>query len=489
MAESRKQPNVLLICTDHWGGRFLGCDGHPVVMTPTIDQLARSGTRFDCAYSACPTCIPARRTLMTGMTARSHGDRTFNERLRMPDAPTMAQCFRDAGYQAYAVGKLHVYPQRNRIGFDDVILNEEGRHHLEGLADDWELYLQEQGYTGQEYASGLCNNDFVTRAWHLPEHCHPTNWAAREMNKVMHRRDRDKPAFWYLSFVGPHQPVWPLQTYVDMYNHASIDKPVFGDWSQNYEDLPYLPHNLNQRFAISHGNDLAVELARRHFYATITHIDHQIRTVIGYLREQGELENTIIAFTADHGEMLGDHGMWTKTVMYDGSNRIPLVISLPEGDDRLPRASVDSRIAEIGDIMPTLLELAGIDVPDTVECRSLLSDDKREYLYGDKSTRMIRTDAHKLIYYAAGNQFQLFDMQNDPRETNDLADDPSYADITANLTEALISELYGEDLQWVKDGKLVGLPLPESETVVDRGLAGQRGYRFVGLCSKTFDMK
>ena len=118
------KPNVLLICVDHWPGNLLGSSDHPEVMTPTLDQLAANGVKFTNAYSACPVCIPARRGLMTGTTPRTHGDRTFNETLPMDsNLTTLARAFTDGGYQTYAVGKLHVYPQRDRIGFDDVLLN------------------------------------------------------------------------------------------------------------------------------------------------------------------------------------------------------------------------------------------------------------------------------------------------------------------------------------------------------------------------------
>ena len=109
---------------------------------------------------------------MTGVTARTHGDRVFNQHLEMPNLPTMAQCFRNGGYQTYAVGKLHVYPQRNRIGFDDVILNEEGRHHLGMLGDDYEQYIADAGYAGQEFLGGQCSNDYNVCPWQLPDHCH-----------------------------------------------------------------------------------------------------------------------------------------------------------------------------------------------------------------------------------------------------------------------------------------------------------------------------
>lgn len=130
--KSKRQPNVLLICTDHWSGLLTRPAGHDVVITPTVEQFARNGVMFTNAYSTCPSCVPARRTLMTGMSPRSHGDRSYINENPMPETPTMAQCFRDAGYQAYAVGKLHVSPQRDRIGFDDVILEEQGRHQFDG---------------------------------------------------------------------------------------------------------------------------------------------------------------------------------------------------------------------------------------------------------------------------------------------------------------------------------------------------------------------
>lgn len=150
MNESSR-PNVLLICADHWPGSLLGCAGHPAVMTPTLDQIAANGIRFPNTYSECPVCVPARRTLMTSLKPHSHGMLSNND-MPMPDVPTMAQCFRDAGYQAYAVGKLHASPQRQRLGFDDVILDEEGRGH-EGIgADDYELYLADHGHAGERFA-------------------------------------------------------------------------------------------------------------------------------------------------------------------------------------------------------------------------------------------------------------------------------------------------------------------------------------------------
>lgn len=490
MPETPSRPHILLICTDHWGGPLLGAAGHPVVMTPTLDQLARCGVLYTQAYSSCPSCIPARRQLMTGMSPRVNGLRTYQEGVAFPDVPTLAQCCRDAGYQAYGVGKLHVYPQRNRIGFDDVLVDDQGRHQLrdvpDGDADDYELFLADQGYGGQEYASGMPHNDFLTRPWHLPEHCHPVNWAARELTRFIRRRDPRRPGFWYLSFSAPHPPLTPLPAYMDLYRDVPLIEPAHGEWSDDFGGWPHHLKRLSNpdSLAMARARPPAIELARRAYYATMTHIDHQIRLVLGYLRENGLLDNTAVVFTADHGHMAGEHGLWCMTPFYDMSARIPLIVMPPAGEERLVPGTRDDRLAEFGDLMPTLLELAGIPVPDPVDRLSLLGAERRAHLYGEHgegtaAMRMIRDPRYKLIYYPVGNRLQLFDMQADPRETRDLVLEGTHQDTAERLKRLLIEELYGDDLRWVEDDRLVGLPEPPYLPAPDRNLRGQRGLRFM----------
>jgi arylsulfatase len=478
-------PNVLLICTDHWPGSLTRMAGHPSVMTPTLAQLARSGTWFPNAYTPCPSCIPARRSLMTGLTPKSHGDRVFNERLEMPDVPTLAQCYTEAGYQARAVGKLHVYPQKSTIGFDHVIHQEEGRHQFDGAPDDWEKFLAAEGFPGLEFAGGQGSNDYHVRPWHLPDYCHPTEWATREMCRTIHERDPDRPAFWYLGYIAPHPPLWPLQTYLDLYRDVHIDPPVIGDWAGDVETLPYaLQVRSDQGGAITGALPHEIELARRAFYALCTHIDHQLRVVIGTLREEGILDDTVIAFTSDHGDMLGDHGFWAKTLMYEASANVPLLILPREGDERFGQGATDGRLAALQDIAPTLLDLAGLPVPDCMEGLSLAGGEKREFLYaehweGDIASRMVRDERYKLVYYPVGNVRQLFDLQEDRKETRDLSTSPEHSEIVNRLTKVLIGCLYGDDLNWVHDGDLEGLPDKPSPPSRSRGLGGQRGLRFL----------
>lgn len=480
MKTDKSKTNVLMICVDHWPGRLLGGEGHPHIHTPTLDQLCDNGVRFSNAYSCHPTCIPARRSLMTGTSARTHGDRIFNQTLRMPEhLPTMAETFRRAGYQTSAVGKLHVYPQRDRIGFEEALICEEGRHHLGMLKDDYEIFLADKGHAGAEMAHGMGVNQYSVRPWHLDGELHPTHWTTKNMCRAIQRRNPDKPGFWYCSYIAPHPPITPPRDYWDMYSDVEIDGPVIGDWALDPETLPYsLKNQMNRKRTPSEPDgDLR---ARRGFYAQCSYIDHQIRLLIGTLWEEGLLDNTLILFTCDHGDALGDHGLWGKREMLESSARIPMILVPPAGMSL--EGKVRDNLVCLRDVMPTVLDLCGIEVPETVEGRNMLGPESCEYLYGEHNedelaTRMIRKDRFKLIYYAAGNRSLLFDLEVDPRELRNLADDPDHAPVLEELKALLVKELYGGDLEWLRDGELVGLPYREYKWVPDRNLSAQRGWR------------
>jgi len=230
-------------------------------------------------------------------------------------------------------------------------------------------------------------------------------------------------------------------------------------------------------------------MGRKAFYALCTHIDHQIRTVIGTLREQELLDDTIVFFIADHGDCLGNHGLWGKNTFYEDSTNIPFII-IPTNDcDKLTPGSTDNRLVELKDVMPTLLEMAGIAIPDTVEGDSLLDNTfNREYVYGElwedkRATRMIRWKNYKLIYCPVNNCSQLFDLEKDPCETVDLAQNNQYGEIRKTMEAMLVSKLYGKDLNWCEEGKLIGMThglkqSSEDECVLkNRDLLLQRGLR------------
>lgn len=476
-AVATEKPNVLLICADHWAAEHLGVAGERSIQTPGLNEIALCGVRFTNAYSESPVCIPARRTLMTGLTPRSHGDRSFNDMLTMPDVTTLAQAFRDAGYQADAVGKLHVHPQRDRIGFDSVLLDDEGRPQW-GVQDDYDIYLGDAGYPGRQFDHGMSNNQYYWRPWQLPEETHATNWAARSMARVIKRRDPTRPAFWYLGFRAPHPPLVPPQSYVDLYRDIEIEKPYAGGWVQDRDSLPYPISALCCRMNLYSPEQFMG--AKRAFYALCTQVDHQIRYLIGTLRLEGLLDNTIICFTSDHGDMLGNHNMVAKRVFYESSTNVPMVLMGTKDGGRVPDGAVDDRLVGLQDVMPTLLDLCGIPIPDSVEGISMVGAERRDHFYGecgddDHATRMIRAGRHKLIYYPVGNHFQLFDLEEDPRELNDLAGDPAHRATLDDLSEKLKGELYGGDEEWVRDGAFVGHPDKPYYWAPHRSLNSQRG--------------
>ena len=476
------KPNVLFIMVDQWGSSLLREADNNSILTPTLDRLSRMGIRYSNAYSVCPTCIPARRSLMTGTSAKTHGDRNFNETLEMnKNLPTMVQVFSENGYQTFGVGKFHVYPQRDRIGFDEIILNEEQRHHLGMIKDDYEIYLSDLGFNGEELTHGMGNNMYETRPWHLPGKAHPTYWTTKQMCRTIKRRDKRKPSFWFCSYNAPHPPVTPISEYLKMYDDIDIDLPKIGEWAKDIKKMPYTLRKIIKRdFGMK--NDIEIKNSIKAFYAQCTYVDHQIRLLLGTLREEGVLDNTIIVFTSDHGDMLGNHKLWAKGLMYESANKIPLVIVPSKNDKACEMVKVDNRLAELRDLMPTLLDMCNINIPKTVEGNSLFAHDKRVYLYGEhyedeRASRMIRKDDYKLIYYPIGNIIQFFNVKEDEFENIDLSNDDYYRELINEYKLLLIENMYGSDERYIKNNKLVGLPDKKVEKVIDRGFLAQRGWR------------
>ena len=441
--------------------------------------MAKLGTRYNRAYAESPICIPSRRSMMTGLSPRGHGDRSFNPTLPLKNLPLLAQSFRSAGYQSVAIGKLHVYPPRDRIGFDDVLLAEEGRPKL-GAIDDYEMFLASQGHAGEQFMHGMNNNDYLNRPWHLDEASHVTNWITREAAKTIKRRDPTRPAFWHVSYTHPHPPLAPLQCYLDMYRDISIDSAVHADWEKS-KHIPALDA-VRSYWPVGENSDKHKQL-RQAFYALCTHIDHQLRIILGTLREEDLLDDTIILFSADHGDMLGDFGLWAKRLFYEGSSAVPMILIDRANSRRVKADHIDSRLVGLQDIMPTLLDLAGIDIPSSVEGLSMIQPKQRKYLFGEcredsGATRMVHDGRHKLIWYPAGNVFQLFDLDKDPREQVDCIDAAEYAGTQKILKEMMVSQLHGVDLAWQKDGQLIGFAPPQQTFKADRAMSGQRGLHF-----------
>lgn len=429
-----ERPNVILITTDQQRGDCLGVEGHPVVQTPNLDWLARSGVRFRRAYSECPSCVPARRTLMSGQAPSVQG---MVGMTRAPwDPPhTLAGQFSQAGYQTQMIGKLAFSPYRKRYGFDHLELAESTHELRNGgkPANDYLTWLNSHGEVdGVEpgVAHGVSANGWVGRPSHLPEHRSHSFWCTSTALDFLDRRDPEAPFFLNLSYIDPHPPMTPPSFYYERYLAMDLPKPVVGDWAPQF-DHPERGLDINQwRIRI---DDEPMKQVRAGYYGLINHVDNQIGRLVDRLRRERLLQNTVILFTSDHGEMLGDHNMWRKTFPYEASARVPFFIKPTEGMD-LPTDVVSSAPVGLQDVMPTLLEAAGLTIPSTCTGRSVLplahgSRGWREYLHGEHAGQYDYADGmhyltdghHKYVWFSQTGREHLFDLDNDPDELRDLS--------------------------------------------------------------------
>ena len=446
-----KRPNIILLMADQMRGDCLGIAGHPDVKTPFLDALAAEGVRYENAYSACPTCVPARATLYTGMS-QEHTGRVGYEDLVPWDYPhTLAGELSKAGYYTQCVGKMHVHPLRNNLGFHDVRLHDGYLHAYrrpttpsyedQRVADDYYWWLKQQlGVDADPVDTGLDCNSWVVRPWIYEEKYHPTNWVASECRDFLRRRDRSKPFFLMASFVRPHPPLDAPEYYLNLYKDESLAEPWRGDWNDCVR-WERDGHSYHAQTAPS--DESYIQQLRAGYYAAITHMDHQIGRLISALVEEQIMDNTVILFVSDHGEMLGDHLMFQKAKPFQGSIHVPLFISGPERYIG-KRGTVRTDLAELRDVMPTLLELAGAPIPETVDGTSLLHPVDREYLHGEHtlgedSMHFILTKEDKYIWYSQTGRELYFNLRDDPHETKNVLDEnpERVAELRALLIDAL----------------------------------------------------
>ena len=457
------KPNIVFIMTDQLRADCLGYAGHPDVKTPYLDTLAARGVVFDHAYSACPSCIAARAALHTGMEQSHHGRVGYEDNIPWNYEHTMAGELSKAGYYTQCVGKMHVHPLRNYLGFHNVELHDGYLHcarygsvpyrESQFIADDYFHWLkQELGTNADVTDTGLDCNGWVARPWMHNEKYHPTNWVTDRSLDFLRRRDPRKPFFLMASYLRPHPPFDAPQYYFDLYSSRKLRAPFVGSW----ETDEYL--KANGRIFDSKTGPSDPELIRQAqigYYACITHLDHQIGRLIMALIEQEVYDNTVFIFTADHGEELCDHHMFRKSRPYEGSCHIPLFITA--GKNVLPDIKSGSSchsIAELRDIMPTLLDIAGAEIPSSVDGESLLPLTEHpdltqrtwlhgEHSYGEFSNHWIVTEKDKYIWHSQSGREQYFDLASDPHELNDLISGQEHQDRIAELRSCLIESLKG----------------------------------------------
>jgi len=456
MADAR--PNILWFCTDQQRFDTIGALGNPYVQTPTIDDLVRRGTAFTHAYCQSPICTPSRSSFMTGMyPARVHNTRNGNESFP-PFPPVITKPIAESGYTCGLVGKFHLQSagRRTEPRIEDGYTYWKFSH---APRDDWEH--------GHDYAEWVRAHGGDLDALRqsedrVPAELHQTTWAAERSIEFI--RQRRKPWLLSVNIYDPHPPFIPPRSYFERFDPAEMPGPHFQ------------PSDLEQQARLA-GIDFQGEVLppearnakeiQAKYYAMIALIDDQLARILAALDETGQRENTVIIFTSDHGESLGDHGLLEKGCrFYEGLVRVPLIFSWPKHFRENLQAPA---LVELLDKTATIVDLARLEQPQYMQGRSLVPilrgqappDEHRQFVRseyfdaldpyftgGDGSyATMHRTARHKLVVYHGHDLGELYDLQEDPWEFNNLWSDPVHQE----LKHRLIHESFDAHVQLTTD--------------------------------------
>ena len=449
MASDRKQPNILLIMPDQMRGDCLGLDGHPALLTPNLDEIGGQGAHFRRAYTTCASCIPARRSLLTGQFPSTNGMVGFQGGCPI-DSPTLPRLLREAGYHTAIAGRyMHQSPYEESYGYETRVLGSTYKGDDTYAA----AIMGEAAGTGGVKGHGISFHGWTAKPWHLPEHLHPTNWVSQRAREVLSEHQAGSPLFLTASFYAPHPPFIPPEFYMNRYLRVECRDAVIGNWAQP----PEAPApGVDAHRTVLEGE--ALRSAQAGYYGLINHIDDQIYWLTREFKSASARDGRpwIIIVTSDHGEMLGDHYYFRKCEPYEGSSRIPFLIQGAEELEFQSGVRCDRPVC-LEDLMPTLLDLLGTEAPECIDGRSLLpvlraeTSGVRETLHAEHSPCYSRQQAYhmlvgrryKYVWRPIEGEEQLFDLQEDPEEIQNLAEEDACQQQLVRWREALIEELEG----------------------------------------------
>jgi len=447
---SQSRPNILWYCTDQQRFDTIGALGNPHVRTPTIDSLVRDGAAFTHAYCQSPICTPSRSSFMTGLyPTRVHNTRNGNE--SFPSwPPLITKLIADAGYECGLIGKFHLQSAGHRTEprLDDGISFWRYSH---APRDDW---ASGHDYAEWVRARGGDLNALRLSPGRVPPEFHQTTWASeRAIEFITAGRPAGKPWLLNLNVYDPHPPFIPPKVYADKFDPASMPGPHVRDTDAAQQEKLRRADFQNDRESLEQQD---AKTAQARYYAMIAQIDDQFARILQALEKSGQAENTVVIFTSDHGETLGDHGLMFKGCrFYEGLVRVPLLFRWP---GRIAAGRRSDALVELLDLSATLLDLCGVPQPDYMQGCSLLpiltsaADPRRHrefvrseyfesldpYFTGGTGTyaTMHRTERHKLCLYHNLGIGELYDLKSDPWEFKDLWDDPAHRAIRDELVFA-----------------------------------------------------
>jgi len=457
-AESRKEtvmsslagarPNILWYCTDQQRFDTIGALGNEFVHTPTLDKLVGQGVAFTRTYCQSPICTPSRSSFMTGLyPARLRNTRNGNA--TFPDQPPLiSKLIAEAGYDCGMIGKFHLQSsgRRTEPRLDDGFRYWKFSH---APRDDWPE--GEHDYADWVRAQGGDLNALREQPGNVPTEFHQTTWATeRALEFLGETSDPSQPWMLNINIYDPHPPFVPPASYAERFDPDSMPGPHYRDGDRTTQaKLKEADFQGEVRSPEEHD----AKTAQARYYAMVAQIDDQFARILDALETSGQAENTVIMFTSDHGETLGDHGLMFKGCrFYEGLVRVPLIVSWPgqfQEDVKSPA------LVELLDLSATLLDLAGVDVPEIHQGKSLLPiltgnaspESHRDFVrceYFDALApeftggtgafaTMHRTDRYKLSVYHSLGTGELYDLEADPWEHTDLWDDPDHREIRDRL--------------------------------------------------------
>ncbi|WP_282610556.1 choline-sulfatase [Pelagibius sp. Alg239-R121] len=434
------QPNILLIMADQLAAQALSLYGNGVCKTPNLDRLATRGTVFEYAYSNNPLCVPSRASMLTGLLSPNIGVNDNANELAS-SVPTMAHYLRHCGYWTELCGKMHFIGPDQLHGFNDRSVTDIYPASFQWIAD-WAA--------GPSFvASGTALNGVVEAGPCVrtlqEDYDDEVEHAGLQSLYDLARRPERSPFFQIISFTSPHTPFTVSQEYWDRYTDEEIDMPAVG--AIPFEELDY--HSKALFFAHGRHRHRITEdhlrRARHAYYGMISYLDDKVGRIIETLEKTGQRDNTAIFFVSDHGEMLGERGMWFKHSFWDWSARVPFIASIPG----MPEGCRSRQVVSLVDLLPTFLDLAGngsdsgsdlaLDGNSVLPLARGAAEDWPDLAISDYLAigpcvpcRMLRRGRYKYIL-THGHPPMLFDLETDPLELNDVVGDPQLAGVVAEL--------------------------------------------------------
>ncbi len=463
------KPNILLLMTDQQRWDAMGCSGG-WVRTPYIDRLAREGIRFSNCVTNSPECMPARISLATGLYPHNTGV-WQNKNFTLPaETPTWLQEIRQAGYRTSLFGKTHHYSHDRDLREQETLLHAHGLDDIDEIGGPRASAQVMSNLTARWEKKGLLEDyrhDFKGRYNAKPHLVQPSALPLEEYADIyvaeraidyLSDYRRPEPWFCWVSFGGPHEPWDTPEPFASMYTPDSMSPALPACSGAQIRPKGLLDEMLsNGGSHLPHFEENEIEKMRANYAGNITLIDEQIGKILSTIEERGELENTIIVFTSDHGEMNGDHGLIYKSNFLDSAVRIPLIIRTPDILKSSNAGLVSDTFVEWFDIGSTLVELAGAKIKHRQFAKSLcptLNDPdvehRTEAISEFKDEIMYINHDWKMALNCQGEPYLLFNRKTDPNETTNLSNLPEMKKIEARLKEKIKYRLASSDY-WISE--------------------------------------